>query len=378
MRTCSFSLLAIAVLLLPASARAQGNLSTLGFGYPAGLLSSRALGTGGAIGEIDPLSASNPASILSFGGSALYFQAEPEYRTLHVGSATEKTTTARYPLVAAAIPITTDIMLGVSVSNLLDRSFQTSTRGLQTIGDSAIATTNTFKSDGAIGDLRLALAWAPAPWLKLGAAAHAITGDNRVRNTQVFDDSARFSRLVDTATVGYTGSAYTAGFEVIAARDWSLAGSYRRGGPLSLKRGDTTIARAHVPNRVAVSAAYLGIRGSSIAVRTAKDSWASLATLGSSSLRITEAWDTSVGADMLGPRLGERSLQLRAGARWRTLPFGTSTSSVSERSYSLGAGTLLARGRAALDVTGIRATREAGANLSETAFTLSVGITVRP
>jgi len=380
MRTCSFSLLAIAIaaLLLPAAARAQGNLSTLGFGYPAGLLSSRALGTGGAIGEIDPLSASNPASILSFGGSALYFQAEPEYRTLHVGSATEKTTTARYPLVAAAIPITTDIMLGVSVSNLLDRSFQTSTRGLQTIGDSAIGTTNTFKSDGAIGDLRLALAWAPAPWLKLGAAAHAITGDNRVRNTQVFDDSARFSRLVDTATVGYTGSAYTAGFEVIAARDWSLAGSYRRGGPLSLKRGDTTVARAHVPNRVAVSAAYLGIRGSSIAVRTAKDSWASLATLGSSSLRITEAWDTSVGADMLGPRLGERSLQLRAGARWRTLPFGTRTSSVSERSYSLGAGTLLARGRAALDVTGIRATREAGANLSETAFTLSVGITVRP
>ena len=379
MRTRSFPLLAIAALmLLPAAARAQGNLSTLGFGYPSGLLSSRALGTGGAIGEIDPLSASNPASILSFGGSALYFQLEPEYRTLHVGSATENTSTARYPLVAAAIPITQDVMLGLSVSNLLDRSFQTSTRGLQKIGDSTIATTNTFKSDGAIGDLRLALAWAPAPWLKLGAAAHAITGDNRVRNTQVFDDSTRFARLVDTATVGYTGTAYSAGFEVIAARDWSLAGSYRRGGPLSLKRGDTTIASAHVPNRVAVSAAYLGIRGSSIAVRTAKDSWTSLASLGSSALRISEAWDTSVGADMLGPRFGASALQLRAGARWRTLPFGTRTSSVSEKSYSLGAGTQLARGRAALDVTGIRAMREAGANLSETAFTLSVGVTVRP
>ena len=379
MRTRSFPLLAItALMLLPAAARAQGNLSTLGFGYPAGLLSSRALGTGGAIGEIDPLSASNPASILSFGGSALYFQLEPEYRTLHVGAATENTSIARYPLVGAAIPITQDVMLGLSVSNLLDRSFQTSTRGLQTIADSAIGTTNTFKSDGAIGDLRLALAWAATPWLKLGAAAHAITGDNRVRNTQVFDDSTRFARLVDTATVGYTGHAYSAGFEVIAARDWSLAGSYRRGGPLSLKRGDTTIASAHVPNRVAISAAYLGIRGSSIAVRTAKDSWTSLASLGSSSLRITEAWDTSVGADMLGPRFGAGALQLRAGARWRTLPFGTSTSSVSEKSYSLGAGTQLARGRAALDITGIRAMREAGANLSETAFTLSVGVTVRP
>ena len=378
MRSRSLQLLAAGALLLPVGVRAQGALSTLGFGYPAGLLSTRALGTGGATGEIDPLSVSNPAAISSFGGSVLYFQADPEYRTLHVGTASEKATIARYPLVAAAIPLTQDVMLGLSVSNLLDRSFETTSRGAQTVGDSVIATTNAFKSDGAIADLRLALAWTPRPWLRLGAAAHAITGDNRVRNTQVFDDSIRFARLVDTATVGYTGNAYSAGFELIAGRDWSVAGSYRRGGALSLKRGDTTLSKAHVPDRVGASIAYLGIRGSSIALRTAKDSWSRLAGLGSAGLRITDSWDTSIGADMLGPRFGERSLQLRGGARWRTLPFGTSTASVSEKSYSLGAGTLLSRGRAALDVTGIRSTREAGPNLSETAFTLSVGVTVRP
>ena len=378
MRSRSLQLLAAGALLLPVGVRAQGALSTLGFGYPAGLLSTRALGTGGATGEIDPLSVSNPAAISSFGGSVLYFQADPEYRTLHVGTASEKATIARYPLVAAAIPLTQDVMLGLSVSNLLDRSFETTSRGAQTVGDSVIATTNAFKSDGAIADLRLALAWTPRPWLRLGAAAHAITGDNRVRNTQVFDDSIRFARLVDTATVGYTGNAYSAGFELIAGRDWSVAGSYRRGGALSLKRGDTTLSKAHVPDRVGASIAYLGIRGSSIALRTAKDSWSRLAGLGSAGLRITDRWDTSIGADMLGPRFGERSLQLRGGARWRTLPFGTSTASVSEKSYSLGAGTLLSRGRAALDVTGIRSTREAGPNLSETAFTLSVGVTVRP
>jgi hypothetical protein len=378
MRSHSLRLVAAAVVLLPAGAHAQGNLSTLGFGYPAGLLSTRALGTGGATGEIDPLSASNPAAILSFGGSALYFQLEPEYRTLRVGSASEKTSIARYPLIAASIPITSDIMLGMSASNLLDRSFETTSRGLQTIGDSTIGTTNSFKSDGAIADVRLALAWSPRTWLKLGAAAHAISGDNRVRNTQVFDDSTRFARLVDTATVGYTGNALSAGFEVIAAQKWSLAGSYRRGGPLSLKRGDTTLANAHVPDRIAGSIAFLGIRGSSIAIRTARDSWTNMEGLGSTSLRVKDSWDTSIGADMLGPRFGERSIQLRAGARMRTLPFGTNTTFVSENSYSLGAGTFFARGRAALDVTGIRATRDAGPNLSESAFTLSVGVTVRP
>lgn len=378
MRTSPLHLLTVATLLLPASALAQGTLSTLGFGYPAGQLSTRALGTGGALGEIDPLSVSNPASIINFGGSALYFQAEPEYRTLHVGTQSERTTVARYPLIVASIPVTPTIMLGLSVSNLLDRSFETRSRGLQTIGDSALATSNSFKSDGAIGDVRVALAWSPRPWLRLGAGGHAITGDNKVRNTQVFDDSMRFARLVDTATVGYSGSALSAGVELLGGRNFSVAGSYRKGGALSLNRGDTTLSRAHVPDRVAVSAAFLGIRGTTIAVRSAKDSWSRMASLGSPNLRITDSWDTSVGADVLGPRFGDRSLLLRAGARWRTLPFGLPAASVSEKSYTFGAGTIVARGKAALDVAGIRATRAATSSLSESAWTLSVGVTVRP
>ena len=104
------------VVLLPSAARAQGNLSAQGFGYPSGVFSTRALGTGGAIGEIDPVSSSNPAAISSFGGAALYFQADPESRTLHLGTGTESTKIARYPLVAAAVPLGDRFMLGLSVS----------------------------------------------------------------------------------------------------------------------------------------------------------------------------------------------------------------------------------------------------------------------
>ena len=129
---------------------------------------------------------------------------------------------------------------------------------------------------------------------------------------------------------------------------------------------------------MAFGAAFLGIRGTAIAFRTAKDSWSNMASLGSTNLKITDAWDTSVGADVLGPRIGSGNMQLRAGARWRTLPFGLPTSSISEKSYSVGVGTLMARGRAAFDVAGIRATREAGTSLSETSNTLSIGVTVRP
>jgi hypothetical protein len=378
MRPTSYCLLAAAALLIPAIVSAQGTLSIQGFGYPTGQLSTRSLGAGGALGEIDPLSVTNPAVLGYFGGSALYFQAEPEYRTLHVNGASERSSIARYPLVAAAIPLTPSVMLGLSASNMLDRSFQTVSRGVQQIGGSTLGTTNTFQSNGAIGDVQLGLSWAARSWLRLGVAAHAIAGDNRLSNSQVFDDSTRFASLVDTSTVTYSGKAVSAGFELLAGKDLSFAGSYRRGGSLSLLHGDTTLASARVPDRIAFSAAYLGIRGTTIAVRTAKDNWSNMQSLGSPNLYITDAWDTSVGADVLGPRLGERSIQLRAGARWRTLPFGLATASVSEKSYSLGAGTLFARGRAALDIAGIRATRQAGPSLSETAWTLSVGVTVRP
>ena len=372
-------LLAAFLVAIPAAAEAQGTLSTQGFGYPTGQLSTRTLGTGGALGEIDPLSVSNPSSLINFGGAALYFQAEPEYRRISVGGQHETSTIARYPLILASVPLTNSLVAGISASNLLDRSFRTTSRGTANVGGTDIGSTNTFTSDGAIADLRLALAWEPRAWLHLGVAGHVISGDNRLNNTQVFDDSTRYARLVDTSTVTYVGNAYSAGVELYAGQYAVFAASYRRGGDLSLKHGDTTRSTAKVPDRLALSAAYLGIRGTSIAFRTAHDTWTNMAGLGSSGLTISDSWDTSVGADVLGPRVLGRSLQLRGGARWRTLPFGVGTTPVRERSLSIGAGSLIARGRAAIDVAGIHAVRDAsGVAANESAWTLSVGITVRP
>jgi hypothetical protein len=52
---------------------------------------------------------------------------------------------------------------------------------------------------------------------------------------------------------------------------------------------------------------------------------------------------------------------------------------VTEKSFSFGTGTLLARGRAALDFAAIRAMRSSTATgIKENAWTLSFGLTVRP
>jgi hypothetical protein len=272
-------------------------------------------------------------------------------------------------------------MAALTVSNLLDRSFETNERRTQVVGDSTLGTTNFFRSDGAIGDVRVALSWVPRSWIRLGVAGHAITGDNRLRSTQRFDDSVRFAAIVDTSTVTYVGTAVSAGAAIFIRDAIGLAASYRKGGNMSVKRADTTLGNANVPDRMSFSAAFVGVRGTTIAVRTSKDTWTNMRGLGSATLPINDDWDTSVGADVLGPRWGARAIQVRAGARWRTLPFGLATSAVKEKSASFGLGTTFSRGRIGLDVSGIRALREpvsSAIDLRETAWTVSAGLTVRP
>lgn len=380
-RTVGSLLLAGAILALPAVARAQGSLSEQGFGYPTSGMSTRSLGTGGAISDFDPLSATNPAALPSIGGPAVYVQIEPEFRKLDVAAGTQSNRIARHPLAAAAFPVRSNIMAGISLSNFLDRSFETTERRLEVVGTEVVPSTSSFKSDGATADVRLALAWTPRSWIRLGLGGHAITGDNRLSSAQTFDDSARFAAIIDTSTITYVGTAVSAGATLFIKNTVGLSATFRKGGTMTVKHGDTTLSKADVPDRMSFSAAFVGIRGTTIAARTSKETWTNMRGLGSPTLPINNAWDSSVGADVLGPRLGQRAIQVRVGARWRMLPFGLSTSEIRERTASLGLGTLFARGRVAVDVSGIRAVRtplSSALDMRETAWTISSGLTIRP
>src|SRR6185436_16990813 len=105
---------------------AQGNISTQGYGYPTGQLSTRALSLGGSIGEIDPGSTLNPASLGRLATRTVLFQVEPEFRLVQSSVGSDHTTTARYPLVNIGVPFGEHFVFGVSASSLLDRTYQTS------------------------------------------------------------------------------------------------------------------------------------------------------------------------------------------------------------------------------------------------------------
>ena len=80
----------IAVFAFAPALPGQANLSTQGFGYPTGQLSSRALGSAGSIGEVDPLSPINPASLADLPTRTVFFQIEPEFRTVTANGGTDR------------------------------------------------------------------------------------------------------------------------------------------------------------------------------------------------------------------------------------------------------------------------------------------------
>ena len=71
---------------------------------------------------------------------------------------------------------------------------------------------------------------------------------------------------------------------------------------------------------------------------------------------------------------------LRVGGRWRTLPYAIAPSNnkVNEQSLSGGIGTTFGGGRIITDVTVLHARRDANIGINERAWTLSIGLGIRP
>ncbi|MCU0634132.1 MAG: hypothetical protein MUE41_04585 [Gemmatimonadaceae bacterium] len=366
----------------PLALRAQGTLSTQGFGYPPGQLSARAAATAGALGEFDPLSPLNPATIVGSRRSFFTAQAAPEFRSVQgTGAASERTDTQRIPLLAAGLRVRGGTLaLGVAASTLLDRSWATTSAGSVVIGNETVTTSDRGESKGAITDLRVAAAYQAHRTVRVGIAAHALTGENVVVQERTFTDTSRFGGIVDSANISYRGSAFTLGVEWTPIRGVGIAASVRRGGDIESVVRDSVRSRATVPAREGIAVRVDRFGGVALVASLARTQWTDLRALGSQRLVVVDAIDQAVGAEFEGPRLRGRAVQFRTGFRQRDLPFGVfgQSAAVSERSLGAGVGLPLAGEFGDLDIGLQRATRSARALGTERAWTVHVGFTIRP
>ncbi|HEY4955195.1 MAG TPA: hypothetical protein VII02_09950, partial [Gemmatimonadaceae bacterium] len=215
--------LVIVMFATASAAGAQGTLSTQGFGYPQGEFSTRALGTGGALAQFDPQSGVNPAAIASSGDPLLFLQYEPEFRRVTSGSLSSHSTTARFPMIVASVPIGSASTLGISIGTLLDRAWSTSTTAEQDVAGEKATVTENVKSIGAINDIRFVGGWVPNSFIQIGVAGHVFTGLNRLFFQQTFPDSLHFVPVEQVSNIDYTGFAVSAGAIIHASSVLSLA-----------------------------------------------------------------------------------------------------------------------------------------------------------
>jgi hypothetical protein len=374
-----------AIALASGEVRAQGTLADQGFGYPPGQLSTRALGTASALGETDPVSPINPAALGGWGRGGLFFQYAPEFTEITAGGNTDRTTSTRFPLVAAAMRVGAHYTLGLSSSTFLARNFSTSNTVAQTLpGGTTVNTTTTLASTGAANDVRLAAARVMSR-VAVGVGLHAFTGPNRISVTGDFVDPTDtsttnpFLQLNQARTLSFSGIGLSAGAEWRPLRPVLLAVSGRHGGTLRLNAGDTLVRSARIPDRLGGAVVFDGIPGTTLTARVNWEQWSSLDGLVSSEVRTFDATEYSAGADVAGPRLLGRALMLRVGGRRRTLPFSAAGAKVDETAFAAGFGLPLAGERAMMDFGAQRASRSAsGVGASERSWTIGLGFTVRP
>lgn len=370
---------AVMVLVWAPLLNAQGTLSGLGFGYPVGGVSTRAAATGGAFGEFDLLSPVNPASLGSTTRTVVTVQTEPEYRRLRAGTANDKSTAQRIPLLMLAFPVHNSVGVALSATTFLDRSYSTTTTGDIIIDGVPISTTDQSDVRGSIADVRAATGWRINERFSVGFGAHMFTGDNLVARSRTFADSTQFGNVLDSSRVVYFGSAFSVGGEWRVRRGLATMLSYRKGGGLDSRVRDTVRTQANVPNRLGVGIRFDGIPGSIFAFSVDRQEWSRMRSLGSIAVQPRDATSWHAGAEVAGPRLRGSPVLVRTGYARNALPFGVGSNVVNESRLSAGVGIPVAREQASVDFSIQRANRTlVGGGAKESAWLLGVGLQIRP
>jgi hypothetical protein len=372
------------LVLLPVSLAAQGNVSTQGFGYPTGQLSARTEGAAGAFGEFDAQSPINPAAIASDRTVQIHFQYDPEFRTVTVGNTHEGSTTSRFPLAMISGPIWGHGAIALSWSTLLDRTFQVSQSSLidNYTENTRDTLTSTIQSSGGINDIRLTTAWAFGSWLAIGGGLDVFTGENRLLQQVTVTDTIpnQYQQSQFKNTLSYEGVGASGGVTLRPVKWLGLAGSFRYGGNITVREGDSsTVARGLIPGRWGGALLLNPLQGLLISARYDWEQWSRLSALGTGDLQAQNGGGWSVGADIEGPKLGnQRYVTLRVGGGNRPLPYVLAGTPIHETDLSGGVGVPLLQQRSVIDVSITHAARTPVLGVSESAYILSVGLTIRP
>ncbi len=379
--------LLLALLIIGATAPVAAQSSQFGIrglGHPGRASSVRTLGTGGAFGLFDGESTQNPAALASLGAVTSAFTASTSWRTAVNPGGEASAQSTRFPLVLVGGPVgRTRLSASFSYSSYTDRDFTLASSGIISPRGVPVAYSDTLSSRGGINDLRVAGSWKLSPRLSVGAGVHFLTGSNRLSTRRVFDDSS-YIAAEQRAELAYNAIGVSAGFVVQPRAGLAIAGSVRRDGPLDITRDSTPTGTVDLPLTL-MGGVRLRVRPRiEVAGQVASRNW----SVGNEQLRAEGAtgarntFEASGGVELISNtrRPGQRPLRL--GVRYAKLPFLIAGSPQPEE-WGVSAGTGMrfrpsadSRDVGGIDLTVERIQRKSGTAYTESAWLLSVGLTI--
>lgn len=340
--------------------------------------SAQSAAAGGGFALFDAAGGVNPAALSRWRGVAGWAVGSPSRRRVETTGGEASLTSTRFPVIGFSTVVGQRLIVGVTISDYLDRTWSVRNVDTLTLRGSPVQVTDQSKSVGGMSDLRLATAYRVSPTLALGMGIHALTGSTRLEVTREFED-ATYQTYRDLAVTDFSGVGFSAGVLATFRPTLVLGGSLRFNSSLRAKSTSGQRANVALPIELGFGAHYTPVPGVVVASSVGYATWSraadDLAAAGEA--RSRNVWSLGAGVDVEMIRAGATRVPLRLGYRWRQLPFPVSGAALGEHAFSAGFGFNMAGGRTTLDAGLERGTRAAGAQ-SETFTTGFVGLTVRP
>jgi hypothetical protein len=367
MRLAPLAVFLIAAGAASGAARAQDSqFGISGLGVPGRWESVRARATGGALAPFDPFSPLMEASVADIRRVTAGITGGTSWRSTDVAGDNVSLRATRFPAFVLAGPIAGRLVLAAGFSTYLDKSFGVTRDTTLDLRGQPEPVTDEITSDGAVSDLRLAIAARILPRLALGASVHGLTGSTRVLARRHFDDSTTYRTSAVREDVAYGGFGGSASALLDLGADVRIAGWVRSDTKLRADVRGRTATTEDLPFAVGGAIRW---RAGSEALLAGAVAWRYWAGAGPSSY---DTFNWSLGAE-----LGAVRLPLRFGVRGGQLPFGPGGSAPTEFAVAGGIGRQFSQDRGRLDLTVERLERK-GAGLTEHVWSVLLGLTVRP
>jgi hypothetical protein len=367
-RTAGVVVLLVVILAVGPSGRVAAQDSQFGIrglGTPGKWESVRARSAGGAFAPFDPFSSLTDAALIDMRRMSGSVTGALSRRTVDIGGIETPLRGTRFPVLVIGGPIGRRLVVGGGFSTYLDRTFGISTSDTIVIRNDTVPITDAVTSDGAVSDLRLAVAGRVNRWLTVGGGFHLLTGSTRVVATRTFGDTAyRNTTARDQVSYEGQGASVSALLDLTSAL--RVSGWFRTDSKLRADIRGKTVAENDLPTSYGTALLWRPGAQFAIAGTAQWRDWSASAPNGHNTFNWT------AGAELGSPGTG-----LRIGARGGQMPFGAGAEAPTEVGLSAGVGKQFSAGRGRIDF-GLERLERKGSGLSEHVWTFLLGLTVRP